>query len=55
MFIVFKIIVFVYLVKVMVQVVFVLCEYVQKQCYRVMSIMVIMVDIVFKDKNFRKQ
>lgn len=51
----FKTTVSVHLAKAMAQAVPVLCEHAQKQCYRVMSILVTMVDSVSKDKNLRKQ
>lgn len=51
----FKPTVSIHLAKVMTQTVPVLCEHAQKQSYRVMSVLVTIVDTVSKDKNMRKQ
>lgn len=55
MFTAFKPTVSIHLAKVMTQTVPVLCEHAQKQSYRVMSVLVTIVDTVSKDKNMRKQ
>ncbi|XP_061175418.1 DNA-dependent protein kinase catalytic subunit-like [Saccostrea echinata] len=55
LFTVFKPTMSVHLAKAMSDTVPVLCEHAKKQSYRVMSIMVTVVDTVSKDKNLRKQ